>query len=152
MTKWRRKNPEKYRKYWREYYRKHKKKIIQRSSSWRKKNSSRFKVHQRKSALNKLGWTPEQYQKATKAQKNKCKICRKPNNQKGRPLHADHAHDSGKRRDLLCSGCNTGIGSFRDNPKLLEKAAEYLRRHGKQCQVLQQTMNAIYVQKNSSSD
>lgn len=43
-------------------------------------------------------------------------------------LHIDHCHDSGQVRGLLCGLCNRGIGAFRDDPQLLDSAAEYLRR------------------------
>lgn len=42
----------------------------------------------------------------------------------------DHCHSTGRIRDLLCTGCNTGLGSFRDRPSLLRAAADYLEKHG----------------------
>ncbi len=44
-------------------------------------------------------------------------------------LARDHASDSGKWRGLLTHGCNTGLGYFRENTVLLEKAALYLERY-----------------------
>lgn len=41
--------------------------------------------------------------------------------------HVDHCHSSGKIRGMLCSNCNTGLGSFMDSPELLLKAVEYLK-------------------------
>lgn len=40
----------------------------------------------------------------------------------------DHCHDSGGVRGTLCHPCNVSIGHFRDDPALLDKAAQYLRR------------------------
>lgn len=40
----------------------------------------------------------------------------------------DHCHDSGGVRGTLCHPCNVSIGHFRDDPDLLERAAQYLRR------------------------
>lgn len=52
-----------------------------------------------------------------------CAICGKESQ------HLDHDHESGRVRAGLCSTCNQGIGSFYDNPELLEQAADYLRRY-----------------------
>lgn len=43
-------------------------------------------------------------------------------------LHVDHCHSTGQVRGILCDACNKGIGSFRDDTELLEKAISYLRR------------------------
>ena len=59
-----------------------------------------------------------------RSQGNCCAICgAKP---KGRRLAVDHDHKTGKVRGLLCMFCNTGLGKFRDDPKLLKKAIGYL--------------------------
>jgi hypothetical protein len=44
-------------------------------------------------------------------------------------LAVDHCHTQGHVRALLCTGCNTGLGCFRDAPSLLRAAAEYIERH-----------------------
>jgi hypothetical protein len=43
--------------------------------------------------------------------------------------HIDHCHATGVLRGLLCHNCNLGIGHFKDNIELLEKAITYLRFH-----------------------
>jgi hypothetical protein len=43
-------------------------------------------------------------------------------------LVVDHDHSTGKVRGLLCTSCNSAIGSLDDDPDLLEKAREYLLR------------------------
>src|SRR5258708_24146556 len=56
-------------------------------------------------------------------QKGRCALCRR------RPierLQFDHSHDAQKLRLLLCLGCNTGFGSFGDDPGLMRAAADYL--------------------------
>lgn len=48
---------------------------------------------------------------------------------RGRTLHVDHIHGTDYIRDLLCGGCNPGLGAFKDSPELLRKAAAYIERH-----------------------
>lgn len=60
------------------------------------------------------------------SQKGKCAICyQRP---KSRNLCVDHCHTSGKIRGLLCANCNHGLGNFKDNPKILRRAANYLKK------------------------
>lgn len=41
--------------------------------------------------------------------------------------YMDHDHQSNYIRGLLCRKCNWGLGNFRDNTELLERAVEYLK-------------------------
>jgi hypothetical protein len=58
------------------------------------------------------------------AQGDACAICGD-----AEPQHLDHDHGSGVTRELLCQRCNQGLGLFRDDPRLLRAAAEYVERH-----------------------
>ena len=61
-------------------------------------------------------------------QKN-CMICRESFEKFDlRQIHVDHAHDTGKLRDLLCFKCNAGLGQFGESIENLEAAVEYLKR------------------------
>jgi Autographiviridae endonuclease VII len=60
-------------------------------------------------------------------QQGKCAICGNPPSGKRPVLHVDHDHITGKVRALLCSGCNVGLGMFKDDPDRLLKAVAYLR-------------------------
>lgn len=75
----------------------------------------------------KYGISPEQYLSLYKQQEGKCKICgaELPD---GEYLHVDHDKETGEVRGLLCRNCNLGLGNFKDNPKILEKAIEYLEK------------------------
>lgn len=47
----------------------------------------------------------------------------------GQPLDSvaiDHDHVTGNIRGLLCNGCNKGLGLFKDDVNILQKAKEYL--------------------------
>ena len=62
-----------------------------------------------------------------------CAICKQPSSQvrQGKlvALHVDHDHATSQVRGLLCVDCNLGIGRLKNNPELMEQAAEYVRRH-----------------------
>lgn len=53
-----------------------------------------------------------------------CQICGKTPTT--RSLSVDHCHKTNRFRGFLCSNCNLGLGYFKDNPELLEKAKDYL--------------------------
>ena len=76
------------------------------------------------------GLSVEEWTIKALSQQYKCAIC---NNEcvTGKRLAVDHDHETGQIRDLLCGNCNQGLGKFQDNPQLLNKAAEYLRKHGR---------------------
>lgn len=59
--------------------------------------------------------------KGLKATTTECVICGSTD-----PLVVDHDHKTGKIRGMLCGHCNRGLGHFRDDPTLLEFAAQYL--------------------------
>lgn len=77
--------------------------------------------------------TLETYNEKLKEQGGLCAICGMTGNF-GRNLAVDHDHSCcnhdkscGKcLRGLLCTGCNSGLGSFRDNIDNLKKAIIYL--------------------------
>ena len=42
------------------------------------------------------------------------------------PFRLDHNHGTGEFRGFLCDSCNTGLGKFKDDPELLNRAINYL--------------------------
>jgi hypothetical protein len=61
------------------------------------------------------------------SQGNACAICRKSFEGESKGIHIDHDHVTGQVRALLCTTCNTGLGSFMDDQTLLQAAIDYLR-------------------------
>lgn len=81
----------------------------------------------RRSNLRKwYGLSIEEYERLFEAQKGCCAICGRPQDEQKFRLAVDHCHETGVVRGLLCSPCNTGLGSLADSPELLRIAADYL--------------------------
>ena len=83
----------------------------------------------------KFGLTVTEYGMLAESQGNACAVCREvcPT---GRRLAVDHCHTTGNIRGLLCQGCNTGIGKFRDSPERLIAAARYLQEQTEHDKIL----------------
>lgn len=58
-------------------------------------------------------------------QSNKCAICRDEIDDG----YLDHCHTTDRVRGVLCRGCNTGLGYFRDKVSSLVNAERYLASH-----------------------
>ena len=94
---------------------------------WKK---SRSEWHWKSRGLN-LSW--QDFEKQFLLQNKRCAICCKP-----MELHPklkndspvmDHDHLTNQFRGILCNSCNRALGLFKDNIKVIENAARYLR-HG----------------------
>jgi hypothetical protein len=123
-----------------------KKKHAQNTANWREKNKDRsradslsyYYLHREERAnyylLKKYGITLEEHARMLAAQGGRCANpgCRadNPGGHGGR-FPVDHDHDTGKIRELLCHGCNTGVGSLSHSIAKLEGMIMYLRKHGK---------------------
>ncbi len=94
----------------------------------KKKRINKGKRHNR--LMKTFGWSLDLYNTILEGQNNVCGICKGLETSKiaGKviALAIDHCHDSGVIRGLLCKKCNIDLGYFRDNPKFLIAAAEYL--------------------------
>lgn len=71
------------------------------------------------------GLTIEQYDALLARQKGRCAICKKTSM---RNLYVDHCHRTKLVRFLLCHKCNSGLGFFDDDPRLLRTAASCVSR------------------------
>lgn len=96
----------------------------------RRLDNSKHRLH------NLYGLRISDFQKLWDRCGGKCEICRaemtntlldgKPRNRKTQ-AHIDHCHKTGAVRGLLCSTCNMGLGSYKDDVALLEGAIKYLQ-------------------------
>jgi hypothetical protein len=92
-------------------------------------------VSNRRQLLKRFGLTEESYAELLAAQGGGCAICGAPPTE-SRQLCVDHDHACCPERrsccgrcvrGLLCSPCNTAVGSMADDPERLEAAAGYVR-------------------------
>lgn len=73
----------------------------------------------------KYGISVEEYDEMLAGQGGKCAICNRSETI-ARRLAVDHCHATRRVRGLLCYKCNTAIGLFGDDPKVVRSAAVYL--------------------------
>ena len=86
------------------------------------KNCERNRHYKRSYGIN-----IEDYERMYAEQGGVCKICSLPANHNSTHLCIDHCHETGKVRALLCDKCNRGLGYFKDDTRLLKRAAHYIR-------------------------
>ena len=101
---------------------KHKKYV----KEWVLKNPEKVYAGNRDWVLRKkFGITLSAYLSMKEGQDGKCIICKIKSK---RNLCVDHDHKTGEIRGLLCLGCNTGLGNFKDNVNILSAAIKYLNK------------------------
>ena len=78
----------------------------------------------------KYGMTPDDWDEMLAEQGGGCAICgtTEPGG-RWNTFYVDHDHATDEVRGLLCNNHNVGLGMFNDDPDLLQKAIDYLRRH-----------------------
>lgn len=102
---------------------------------WEINNPEKWEEQKRNQRFKRrYGITSKEYDTLLLNQKGTCAICNKlpqglHSSGRGKVLHVDHDHTTGKIRALLCDKCNRGLGYFSDNPELLIKASEYINAH-----------------------
>lgn len=103
-----------------------------RTREWTKRVGKRSK---RSYLMRTYGITEVDVAEMILAQGGACAICGDtempidPRTGKAYELAIDHCHATGKLRALLCPGCNSGLGCFRDSLERLHAAINYLKRH-----------------------
>jgi hypothetical protein len=82
----------------------------------------------------RYGLAADAFKAMADQQQGRCAICATDLNLsstdvcRDKTVAVDHCHESGKVRGILCSMCNTGLGSFKDSEERLASAIQYLRR------------------------
>lgn len=96
-----------------------------------------LRKHRDQELRRRFGIGLDDYEELLERQGGGCAICGAVVSLDGRSLAVDHDHACcpGRGRccgrcvrGVLCVGCNTGLGSFRDEPALLLAAVAYLQR------------------------
>tara|TARA_R110002073_G_scaffold182180_1_gene340464 strand:- start:65 stop:532 length:468 start_codon:yes stop_codon:yes gene_type:complete len=125
---YREKNKEQLAAYEKEYREKNKEQLAALAQEYYKKNKEQRAAYEKEYRLkSKYGMSLKEKNVLLQKQNNKCKICLvefsniTPN--------IDHCHTTNKVRGLLCLNCNTGLGHFKDNTKLLTQAINYLQEN-----------------------
>lgn len=104
----------------------------QKSKLWKEENQQRnYEIYKNYSLKERYGLDLSQYHVLLQGQNHKCKICGDYVETYSRSTHVDHDHKTGKVRGILCNNCNTGIGKFRDDTTILQKAIDYLNENNK---------------------
>ena len=125
------KDKQKYREYQRKWRAENVGRLKAYGARWYAANKDRRRPLQRAAhIIRTYGLTAHQHTALFASQGKVCAICNSaaPGGSK-KQWHVDHDHETEVVRGLLCFSCNVGLGSFKDNPALLDKAAAYLRKH-----------------------
>lgn len=127
---WKEANPERARELQKMYSAKNAEKIKTRSKEWYANNKARAATNARSVKLKMYGLTPEEYQTLLESQNHRCAICGAQDALDGKSnrMYVDHCHTTKAVRGLLCQKCNAGLGMFKDDVVMLNKAIAYLNR------------------------
>ena len=101
---------------------------------WRQQNLDKVTEYREKDNWNlkkrcaRRGITETDFLNKLKQQEYACAICEELIDINNSAI--DHNHKTGDFRGILCTTCNRALGMFRDSPKVLEKAIDYLMLQG----------------------
>lgn len=150
---WQLKNPNYVKKTQKKYYHKNKEKRLVYHKQWVEKNKhlmrdkfrawiakktpeelKKYYARTKKTKINNYlyrtyGITTKEYKKIYKKQGGRCKICGKHQRSCSRKFHVDHCHKTGVIRSLLCFGCNSALGTTKENITTLKNMIKYIRSH-----------------------
>ncbi len=104
------------------------------NTTWRQENKEKVLEYRAKDIWNlkkrcsRYNITEKQFLDALSTQNSCCKICDSTISIDNSAI--DHNHSTGEIRGILCKTCNRALGMFKDSPKILEKALDYLMNEG----------------------
>lgn len=115
------------------------------AKEYRQSNNSQYqerrtKLHSIWLRKKKYNLSDEEFEARRAAQNNRCKLCRE---EFIKTPHVDHCHETGIVRGLLCGKCNTGLGLFNHDIKLLQLAITYLQEFHANLQSSNSRYNAL---------
>lgn len=81
----------------------------------------------KRNKLRMIGWTPEMVESAILLQNGTCANpnCSNPVNLTGLDSGADHDHETGEARGMMCSKCNMALGLLGEDPETIRGLAIY---------------------------
>lgn len=96
---------------------------------FRKKYNLNTKERRKFNRMKRLyGVTFDKYEDLINKQKGICAICGDDLKFKHN-ASIDHCHKTNNIRGILCTNCNSGLGHFKDDRRILGKAIKYLKHH-----------------------
>ncbi len=116
------KDPETRKAYKRAWRAKNRDKVNAYDKAWKKANPKKWASYVMK---RRYGITHEERDTLLASQGGVCAICKTKDVKR---WHVDHCHSTGRVRGILCHNCNVGLGHFRDQPRLLTRAIDYLKK------------------------
>lgn len=105
-----------------------------RQNRWRRENPEKNLIHRLRTKAKEYGLEPDTIETYYLQHNGKCDICGQEPSERSRSggprkrLSIDHNHATGEFRGLLCQPCNKALGNFKDDPALLGKAIQYLKK------------------------
>ncbi len=98
--------------------------IKKKQKDYIQRNPHVYKKQREKQIERNYGISKKDKDNLFEEQNGRCAIC----GEFSSVLCVDHNHNTGVVRGLLCSQCNFGLGNFKDNIGVLEKAIKYLKK------------------------
>lgn len=101
----------------------------ERAKKYWQKNPLPKDIQRERNLKKSFGIGIQEYNNLLAQQGFQCAICKVESCASGRNFAVDHDHKTGVIRGLLCKFCNTALGQFKDDQKILLNAIQYLEKN-----------------------